>query len=100
MEERLRSGMPHESEPDMSKPKKLLQVILLGRSDASIPFLGLCHLLRRLGFDERTKGDHHIFTMAGVEEILNLQPEGAEAKPYQVKQVRNVILRYRLDLGE
>ncbi len=29
-------------------------------------------------------------------EILNLQPKGAQAKPYQVKQVRNLILRYRL----
>lgn len=31
-----------------------------------------------------------------VEEILNLQPKGAKAKPYQVKQVRSIILKYRL----
>jgi len=53
-------------------------------------------LLRRLGFDERIRGSHHIFTKDGIEEILNLQPKGANAKPYQVKQMRNVILKYKL----
>ncbi len=49
-----------------------------------------------LGFDERIRGSHHIFTRDGIEEILNLQPKGSKAKPYQVKQVRRVILTYRL----
>jgi len=53
-------------------------------------------LLRRLGFDERIRGRHHIFTKEGIEEILKLQPRGRHAKPYQVKQVRYVILKYRL----
>jgi predicted RNA binding protein YcfA (HicA-like mRNA interferase family) len=53
-------------------------------------------LLRRLGFSERIRGSHHIFTREDVAEILNLQPKGAKAKPYQVKQVRGVIVRYRL----
>ena len=52
--------------------------------------------LGRLDFDERIRGDHHIFTREGVEEILNLQPIQRKAKPYQVKQVRAVILKYRL----
>jgi hypothetical protein len=56
-------------------------------------------LLKAFGFDERIRGDHHIFTKNGVEEILNLQPISAKAKPYQVKQVRNVILKYKLNLG-
>ena len=51
----------------------------------------------RLGFDQRIRGDHYIFTKEGVEEILNLQPNGAQAKPYQVKQVRNLIRKYRLE---
>jgi hypothetical protein len=84
----------------VGKYQRLLQVILLGRSDANIPFAGLCHLMRRLGFEERIRGDHHIFTMSGVEEILNLQPKGSKAKPYQVKQVRNVILRYGIRAGD
>jgi hypothetical protein len=80
----------------MSQADRLLLRILRGTSDANIAFEGLCQLLRRLGFDERIRGSHHIFTKEGVEEILNLQPKGRQAKPYQVKQVRAVLLRYRL----
>jgi hypothetical protein len=80
----------------MSKHTKLLEKILLGTADANIPFVGLCLLLQRLGFEMRVRGSHHIFFKAGVEEILNLQSKGGDAKPYQVKQVRNVILKYKL----
>ena len=80
----------------MSKYQKLLQQVLLGRSDANILFSDLCQLLIHLGFDERIRGDHHIFTENGIEEILNLQPKRGKAKYYQVKQVRNIIFRYKL----
>ncbi len=83
----------------MSKQAKLLEKILSGTADANIPFDGLCHLLQRLGFQTRVRGSHHVFFCAGVEEILNLQPRGANAKPYQVKQVRQVILKYKLADG-
>jgi len=53
-------------------------------------------LLDGLGFRERIRGSHRIFTRDGVEEILNLQPIRAKAKVYQVRQVRRVILKYRL----
>jgi hypothetical protein len=84
----------------MGKLEKLYAHILMRRSDANVPFETLRALLRRLGFDERIKGDHHIFTKNGVEEILNLQPKGGKGKPYQVKQVRDVILKYHLRIGE
>lgn len=80
----------------MSKLTKLLNQILKGASDANIPFEGLCNLLKNIGFDMRVRGSHHIFTKDNVEEILNLQPKGAKAKPYQVKQVRSIIVKYRL----
>ena len=80
----------------MSKHTKLLEKILLGNADANIPFDGLCQLLQRLGFRMRVRGSHHIFFCESVEEILNLQPRGSSAKNYQVKQVRNVILKYKL----
>ena len=67
-----------------------------GTSDANIRFDDLCRVLKRLGFAERVRGDHHIFTRDGVEEILNLQTRGSLAKAYQVKQVRNVIVQYKL----
>jgi len=80
----------------MAKRDKILHTLLRGASDANIAFSDLCNLLKRLGFVERIRGDHHIFTCDDVEEILNLQPQHAKAKPYQVKQVRAVIHRYRL----
>ena len=83
----------------MARYDELLARILRGTSDANIPFNQLRHLLRRLGFDERIRGDHYIFTKDGVEEILNLQPKGHQAKPYQVKQVRGVLVKYRLAGG-
>ncbi|HBO85192.1 MAG: toxin HicA [Nitrospirae bacterium GWC2_42_7] len=80
----------------MGRQEKLLTQILRGTSDSNIAFDGLCSLLKYMGFEERIRGDHHIFTKDGVAEILNLQPKSGKAKPYQVKQVRDVILKYKL----
>jgi len=80
----------------MGKYSKLRERILAGGSDANVEFYALCQLLIQLGFDERVKGSHHIFTRDGVEEILNMQPKGSKAKVYQVKQVRNILVKYRL----
>ena len=79
--------------------KRVLQQILSGASDANVHFEDLRSLLAGLGFAERIRGDHHIFSKTGVAEILNLQPRGSLAKPYQVKQVRAVIVRYKLSEG-
>ena len=75
---------------------RVLAQVLAGASDANVGFRDLCNLLEALGFEVRTKGSHHIYTRVGVAEILNLQSKGSKAKPYQVKQVRNVIVRYKL----
>lgn len=83
----------------MSRLTKLLDRVLRGTSDANIRFDELCQLLKRLGFTERIRGDHHLWTRDGIEDILNLQPRGSLAKAYQVKQVREIIIRYRL-VGE
>ena len=66
---------------DVGEQDRLLLRILRGTSDANIPFDGLCYLLRRLGFAERIRGSHHIFTKEGIEEILNLQPRGRRRSP-------------------
>lgn len=76
--------------------EKLLRQILRGTSDANIAFRDLRRLLTRLGFEERTKGSHHIFTKAGILEMINLQEDGDQAKPYQVRQVRRLIVKYKL----
>jgi len=77
--------------------KKLLDKVLSGLSDKNIKFDDLKKLILRFGFDCRIKGDHHIFAREGIVEIINLQPlKDGKAKPYQVKQVRNLILKYKL----
>jgi len=81
----------------MSRYEKFLKRILSGQADADIAFDELCSLLKRLRFEERVRGDHHIFSLKGIEEIINIQPIQSKAKPYQVKQIRNLIRKYRLD---
>lgn len=76
--------------------KQVLQQVLHGTADANIRFHALCSLLAALGFSERVRGSHHIFTRPDVVEILNVQPRGSFAKAYQIKQVRAVIVRYKL----
>jgi predicted RNA binding protein YcfA (HicA-like mRNA interferase family) len=80
----------------MTRREKLLERILRGTSDRNVDFQDLCWLLRQLGFEERIRGSHHIFTQEGIEEILNLQPLGTLAKAYQVKQVRQIVHKYKL----
>ncbi|MEO8084842.1 MAG: type II toxin-antitoxin system HicA family toxin [Ardenticatenales bacterium] len=84
----------------MARHRDLLDRVLHGASDANIAFGDLRLLLLGLGFAERVRGEHFIFSKDGVAEILNLQPKGALAKPYQVKQVRGVIVRYKLSGDE
>ncbi len=81
----------------MAHLDKALGRILSGRSDTNIPFDDLRNVLARMGFTERIRGDHHLFSMPGVREILNIQPRSdGKAKAYQVKQVRDVLNDYGL----
>ena len=80
----------------MGKYDKLLLQILRGSADANIAFDDLCNLLKKLGFEERIRGSHHIYRKEGIMEKINLQRDGSKAKIYQVRQVRNIILKYNL----
>ena len=80
----------------MGKHEDVLRQILSGMADAKIRFDDLRSLLVRLGFEERIRGSHHNFRRKGISEKINLQRDGSKAKPYQVRQVRNVILRHKL----
>ena len=84
----------------MSRSRLLLQRILTGRSDANLRFDDLRVLLRELGFIERVRGSHHLFRREGVTERINLQRDDGQAKPYQVRQVGRVILKYGLKVNE
>ena len=79
---------------------KTLRRVLSGTSDAAIRFDDLCSLLESLEFERRVRGSHHVFRKAGVEEKLNLQRDGSTAKPYQVRQVRAVLLKYHMGENE
>jgi predicted RNA binding protein YcfA (HicA-like mRNA interferase family) len=80
----------------MTRADKLAREILFARADANVDFADLRKLLLSLGFVERVRGSHHIFAKDGVDELLNLQREGKHAKPYQLRQVRMIVVRYRL----
>ncbi len=80
----------------MSKFDKLFLQIMSGTQDNNIDFSDLQKALTLLGFTVRIKGDHFIYFKDDVDELINIQPKGNKAKPYQVRQVRNIILKYRL----
>jgi predicted RNA binding protein YcfA (HicA-like mRNA interferase family) len=78
----------------VGKNEKILERILRGTSDANIAFDDLRSLLKSKGFEERIKGSHHIYRRQDVFEKINLQRDGSKAKSYQVRQVRDILLKY------
>ena len=82
----------------MSKPAKTLAKILSSDSDANIRFDDVCGLLDRLEFKMRISGSHHIFTRPGIETLIDLQPRQGKCKPYQVRQVREVFIKFNISL--
>ncbi len=81
----------------MSNWRKTREKLLLGSADTNIDFEEVCVMLRHLGFCERQgHGSHRIFYKEGVAEIINLQPRGDKGKPYQMKQIRQILLRYHM----
>ncbi len=80
----------------MGKLEKILDLILRGGSDQNVDFDDLVFLLENLEFEKRIKGSHHVFSKDGMAEIINLQPSGSKAKPYQVRQVRNILVHYKM----
>jgi predicted RNA binding protein YcfA (HicA-like mRNA interferase family) len=79
----------------VAKHEKTKEAVLSGTSNANIQFDDLCHLLEKLGFTRKQgKGSHVKFVHRHPDAILVLQ-EGSsgKAKPYQVKQVAEVILQ-------
>lgn len=78
--------------------QKIMQSIMSGTQDRNIKFIDLQKLLSALGYKCRIRGDHFIYSKDGIDEIINIQPDGNKAKAYQVKQIRNIILKYRMEV--
>jgi hypothetical protein len=80
---------------------RLISRILSGSADRNIRFADVRRLLVAFGFQERISGDHHIYSRAGIIEIINLQPgQNGLAKPYQIRQVRGLIVKYGLEMED
>lgn len=77
---------------------KLYISVMSGMQDQNIKFRDLQKLLDTLGFQHRIRGDHFIYFYGDLPENINIQPNGNMAKPYQVKQVRNYLLKYHLGI--
>ena len=83
----------------MGKYQKIYAAILAGETK-NISFEELVTLLLKLGFQERVKGSHHIFYNKDIDEIINIQERESKAKPYQIKQIRIIIIKYKRKLDE
>ena len=82
------------------KPRELLARCARGEF-ANVPFRDLQRLLEALGFVlDRQRGDHHLYRHPVVRQRVNIQPQGAQAKPYQVRQVVQLLERYGLTLED
>ena len=81
----------------MGKLAKIIESIMRGRSDSNVSFSDLTRVLESMGFQCRIKGGHHIYTRNDISEIVNIQPNGSKAKAYQVKQIRGIIAKYKLE---
>ena len=70
-----------------------------GQSDSNTDFDDLCRFVEQeLGFTPhpQNSGSHHVYAKAGIPEIIDLQPNGHEAKAYQVRQIRSLIVAHSL----
>lgn len=69
------------------------------RSPGSLKFSELKKLAAGFGFSHRrTSGSHHIFRHPDAPGLLNLQPEGKDAKAFQVRQFLAMVEKYQLKL--
>ena len=84
----------------MSGPKKTLRKVLSESGDANIRFDELRSLLHHLGFSERIRGSHHIFKLPGLRGRILLSRSRSEARPYQVREIRDLIRANGLHLGK
>ena len=79
--------------------RKLLKRILASR--ANVRFGDMCLLAEAFGFHlSRISGSHHIYAHPDVDELVNLQNVGGQAKPYQISQLMRLVERYNLELQD
>jgi len=81
------------------KKQKLLQKLL--SNTKNIRFTEAAACAEVFGFKlDRVKGSHHIFIHSDIPELLNLQNHKGQAKPYQVKQLLQLIETHNLKMEQ
>ena len=81
----------------MASDKKTLDAVL--NSHGTIAFRDFERLLLALRFKlARITGSHHIYVHPAAGRAFPIQPDGKDAKRYQVRQLRDMIYKYRLTL--
>ena len=77
--------------------RKLLERIL--NNPKNLDFMDFVRLVEAFGFAlDRSRGSHFVFKHPDVQELLNIQDSGGQAKPYQVRQFLVLIERYSLQM--
>ena len=77
--------------------RQLLQRLLSG--SRNIRFADAVACAEALGFQlSCVNGSHHIYVHPAVPELVKLQNVKGQAKPYQVRQLLQLIERYNLQL--
>ena len=82
----------------MTKPAKLY-ALLLQSTNRSVSFLDFIALVEAFGFTQvRSRGSHRSFAHPDCPILLVLQPNGGEAKRYQVREFLGVVEAYSLHM--
>ena len=81
------------------KKQKLLHKLLSGTQNIRFSEVVVC--AKTFGFKlDRINGSHHIFVHPETPELLNLQNVKGKAKPYQVRQLLQLIETHSLHLDK
>jgi len=76
---------------------KVYNTVVSGQSDNNIRYADFQSLITSLGFAfERHRGSHEVYYHDGINEFMNIQPDGNKAKGYQVRQLRGIIIAHGL----
>lgn len=81
----------------MSQYEKIRSDVLSGKCDKNISEADMKFFLSKIGAThKRTAGSHIQYTIDNIPELINIQPKNGKIKPYQVKEIRNIVNKYRL----
>jgi len=81
-------------------PRNLLDRLAHGQL-TNVRFGDLQRLVEALGFElDRVSGSHHLYRHPTIGRRINLQARGGQAKPYQLRQLLELVERHALRLKE